>query len=85
MTHPQKPDDITRRFIGTRVGFVLATCAVWFGTLAAIANSPTLPASDVLTACMSVIGTLAVAIVGDTARPSGKRSGAFGVTAKPEA
>lgn len=76
-----KLDRMERKWIGTRVGFALAAVAVWFGTLAAIHYSPELTAADVLTGCISVIGALSIAIVGDTARPSGMRTGAFGVTA----
>lgn len=76
-----KLDRMERKWIGTRVGFSIACVGTFFGTLAALAWAPQLPAPDVLSTCMAVIGALSIAIVGDTARPSGMRTGAFGVTA----
>jgi len=75
---------IGRKFIGTRVGFSLAGISTFFGTLAALAWYPHLPASEVLSTCMALIGMLSVAIVGDTARPSGMKAAAFGVVANDE-
>lgn len=77
---PPMPDKIERKYIGTRVGFALTAVGSYFGTLAALAWYPDLPATDVLSTCTWLIGALSVAIVGDTARPSGMKAGAFGVT-----
>ena len=74
-------DKIGRKYIGTRVGFSLAGIGTFVVTIAVLGEYPHLPASEVLTACMAVIGMLSTAIVGDTARPSGMKSAAFGVTA----
>ncbi len=77
---PPPLDKIDRKFIGTRVGFALLTVLCYFGTLAAIEGDAALNTAEVWSTMRWVIGALSVAIVGDTARPSGLKSAAFGVS-----
>jgi hypothetical protein len=100
-------DKIERKWIGTRVGFILAAIGCYFGTLLVITNYGTvildtatlemlvttgltldqtdlaivvLDQDKVWTALEWLIGAIGLAVVGDTARPSGMKAGAFGVT-----
>ena len=73
-----RPDRIERKYIGTRVGFTLAACGCYFGTLFCLATYPGLSQPEAWSALGWVIGAIAVAIAGDTARPSGLKSAAFG-------
>lgn len=101
---PEAPDKITRKWIGTRVGFALVSVLCYFGTIVVITNFGTkLPDPELLdvitpevfaaldpvvvldqekawTALDYLLGVLAIAIIGDTARPSGMKGAAFGVT-----
>jgi hypothetical protein len=84
---PPKPpelDKIERKYIGTRVGFTLAAIACYFGTLGSIEADPELNNPEVWSTLRWLIGTLSLAIIGDTARPSGMKKGAFAVTTDGE-
>lgn len=76
-------DKLERKYIGTRVGFSLLTVLCYFGTLAAVEADPALNTEEVWSTMRWVIGALSVAIIGDTARPSGKGSGAFVASSRP--
>jgi hypothetical protein len=77
------PDKIERKYIGTRVGFTLAAIGCYFGTLTSIQVDPGLNTPETWDTLRWLIGALSIAIVGDTARPSGMKKGAFGVTQGP--
>ena len=93
------------RKMGTRVGFVLASIAAYFVTLAVIVNYGTWVPHDPEVVKMMIAAELSLdpvimldqkmawdalemllwvlmaAVAGDTARPSGMKAGAFGVSA----
>lgn len=77
-------DRIGRKYIGTRVSFSLAAIVCYAGTLAALAFAPDLSQPEAWAALEWLVGMLAVAIIGDTARPSGMKGAAFGLTAAPK-
>ena len=99
-----KLDKLDRKWLGTRVGYVLAAVLCHFGTMYVITNygtsfpdpetikalaaagatiEPTvvLDQEQVWSSLQWLIGAIGVAVVGDTARPSGKKKGSFGIAA----
>lgn len=74
-------DRIERKYIGTRVGFTLVAVSSYGFTLVALAWWPELSQPETWEALEWVVGMLGVAIIGDTARPSGMKGAAFGVSA----
>lgn len=71
------------RKVGVRTAYVAVAVAVWFGTLFALSRWPTLDSGQVLDALEWLLGVLGIAVSGDTLRPSGRASAAFGVTPTP--
>ncbi len=76
-------DTIDRKWVGTRVGFVAVGVVCYFGTLGALATYPDLAQPEAWGALEWFLGVVGLAILGDTARPSGMKAGAFGVSTPP--
>lgn len=74
---------LSRKLMGVRVGFTLGAVCCYFGTLGVLANyGEALDQADTWAALQTLLYVVLAAIVGDTARPSGAKSAAFGVTGK---
>lgn len=74
--------ELKRSFgLGMRERFVLIAVACYAGTLVILAGAPELDQALVLGALEWLVAAIGGAIIGDTARPSGRSQAAFGVTA----
>ena len=71
--------------IGVRVGFIATAVVCYFGTLFTLAYQPELQdvAAEVFDSLEWLIGAIAIAVGGDTLRPSGSARGAFAVAKEP--
>lgn len=76
-------DKLDRYYIGVRVGFVLLATFCYFATLFLLSGSSTLDQAQVWDALAWLIGTIAVAVGGDTLRPSGQKRVLFGQPREP--
>lgn len=88
-------DRLDRKWMGTRVSFVLAAVICYFGTLFVITTYGTsfahpeapyevLHQEQTWEALEWLLMAIGAAILGDTMRPSGTRQAAFGVVAHRE-
>ena len=71
------PDQLERRYIGTRVGYTLTAVGCYFGTLYVLSQFPALSQPETWSALQWLLATLATATVSDTARPSGMAASPF--------
>jgi hypothetical protein len=79
---PPLPDRIEMRLIGPRLLVVVFAGVCFFGSLAMCAWYPALDQSEVMGTLTWLIGLMATTVVGETARPGGKSTSAFGITSK---
>jgi hypothetical protein len=71
-------DKLERSIVGVRVGFVLLAVICYFGTLVVLGNFEQIEQGKAWDTLTWLIGTIAVAVGGDTLRPSGQKTSAFG-------
>lgn len=72
---------LPRKLMGVRVGFTLGAVCCYFGTLGALAHyGDVLNQVETWGAFQNLMYVVLASIVGDTARPSGAKRAAFGVT-----